>query len=78
VPFVRPAITESGLLGTAILAGVATGEFKHVEEATKIFVKREKTFEPNAKRHALYRERLVKYQELFPMMYPFLKKLQTH
>jgi xylulokinase len=75
VPFVRPAIIESGLLGTAILAGVATGEFKHVEEATKIFVRREKAFEPNAKRHAIYRERLSKYQELFPMMYPFLKKL---
>lgn len=75
VPFVRPAIIESGLLGTAILAGVASGEFKHVEEATKIFVRREKAFEPNAKRHAIYRERLSKYQELFPMMYPFLKKL---
>jgi len=75
VPFFRPAIIESGLLGTAILAGVATGEFKHVEEATKIFVRREKAFEPNAKRHAIYRERLSKYQELFPMMYPFLKKL---
>jgi len=75
VPFVRPAIIESGLLGTAILAGVATREFKNVEEATKIFVKRERVFEPNAKRHAVYRERLSKFQELFPLMYPFLKKL---
>jgi xylulokinase len=75
VPFIRPSITESGLLGTAILAGVATGEFKNMEEATKIFVRREKAFEPDAKRHAVYRERLSRYQELFPLMYPFLRKL---
>jgi xylulokinase len=75
VPFVRPAIIESGLLGTAILAGVATGEFKNVEEATTVFVRRERTFEPDTKRHAVYRERLSKYQELFPLMYPFLRRL---
>jgi xylulokinase len=75
VPFVRPTITECGLLGTTILAGVATGEFKNVAEGAKIFVKRERVFEPNAKRQALYRERIAKYQELFPLMYPFLKSL---
>jgi xylulokinase len=74
VPFVRPAMIESGLLGTTILAGVATGEFKNLEEATKIFVRREKVFEPNAKRHAIYRERLSKYQKMFPLIYPFLKR----
>jgi hypothetical protein len=35
-------------------------------KAPEIFVRREKAFEPDAKRHAVHRERLAKYQELFP------------
>ncbi len=75
VPFVRPSMTECGLLGTAILAGVATGVFRTPEEGIKRFVQRERVFMPDKGRHAIYRERLAKYQELFPLMRSYLASL---
>lgn len=64
VPFVRPRITECGLLGAAMLAGTATGELGAVSEAVKHFVKRDRVFEPDPARHAIYEDRAEKYRRL--------------
>lgn len=68
VPFVRPAITETSTLGAAILAGVATGELASAEDGIARFVRRQRVFEPDPRRHALYRERLLAYQRLYPAL----------
>lgn len=73
VPFVRPAITECSVLGAAMLAGVATGEFASPAEAVARFVRRDRVFEPDAARHAAYAERVARYRQL----YPALKDLLT-
>ena len=75
VPFVRPRITEAGLLGAAMLAGIATDIFQTAEEAVQTFVKRDRIFEPDAKRHAIYREKHAFYQQLYPSLKPILKNL---
>lgn len=75
VPVVRPRITEAGLLGAAMLAGLATGAFKTPEEAAGIFVKRDRIFEPDAKRHAFYREKHALYEQLYPSLKPILQHL---
>lgn len=62
VPFVRPRITECGMLGAAVLAGIATGALGSVSEAVERFVRRDRVFEPDAARHAIYRERSERYR----------------
>jgi xylulokinase len=68
VPFVRPAITECGTLGAAILAGMATGKLAGAEDGISRFVRRQRIFEPDARRHAIYRERFHTYQQLYPAL----------
>jgi len=75
VPFVRPRTTEAGVLGAAMLAGLATGVFASAEEATTTFVKRDRVFEPDAGRHEIYRERHALYQQLYPALEPILQQL---
>lgn len=75
VPFVRPRITECGMLGAAILAGVATHEFSGVQEGVENFVNRDRVFEPNAKRHQQYQELYQHYRQLYPAMKGLLKDL---
>lgn len=75
VPFIRPRYTEASLLGAAIVAGLATGVFNTSEEAVNQFVARERVFEPDSRRHGLYRERYGRYRELFPMLRTYLSTL---
>lgn len=75
VSFVRPCITEASLLGAAMLAGISTGTFKTADEAISLFVKRDRVFEPDAKRHELYCEKYELYQKLYPALKPVLEKL---
>jgi xylulokinase len=75
IPFVRPRITEAGVLGAAMLAGISSGVFSDAAEAVRVFVHRERIFEPSAARHAIYRERHAQYRQLFPALQPVLKDL---
>jgi xylulokinase len=75
IPVVRPRITEAGLLGAAMLAGLSTGVFQSPEEAAGIFVHDDRVFEPDAKRHAFYLEKHASYRQLFPALEPILKTL---
>jgi xylulokinase len=75
VPFVRPKISEGSLVGAAMLAGIATGVYGSAAEAVEVFVKRERRFEPNAVRHAIYKEKLGLYRELFPATRDLLSKM---
>jgi len=75
VPFVRPRFTECGILGAAILAGVSTGVFGSAEEGVAAFVQRDRVFEPDAARHAAYREVYSKYQRLYPALKGLLTEL---
>lgn len=75
VPLVRPRITECGVLGASIVAGMATGVFSSPAEAVRQFVKRDRVFEPNTARHAVYREQYEKYRRLYPAMKGLLADL---
>ena len=57
LPFVRTRITEGGLVGAAMLAGLATGVYASPREAVQTFVQKERIFEPDAQRHACYQEK---------------------
>jgi xylulokinase len=75
VPFERPKITECGVLGSAILAGLATGEYSSPKEGVDAFVSIERTFEPDLKRHEEYREIYERYSKLYPALQDILRTL---
>ncbi|MFA6569258.1 MAG: FGGY family carbohydrate kinase [Victivallales bacterium] len=64
IPFTRLKITEGSVLGAAMLAGISTGKFS-AEEAVGIFVKKDRRFCPDSRRHESYRERIGIYRKLF-------------
>lgn len=75
VPFVRPRITEGSPLGAAMLAGLATGVYRSAAEAVSVFVKPDRRFEPDARRHEIYRERAALLRQLYPTLRPLLREL---
>ena len=64
IPFTRLKITEGSVLGAAMFAGISTGKFSAVE-AVGIFVKKDRTFCPDSRRHESYRERIEIYRKLY-------------
>ncbi|MBN1396274.1 MAG: hypothetical protein JW959_14720 [Pirellulales bacterium] len=66
VPLVRAKYTECGLLGAAIIAGAATGEFASPAEGAALLATRGREFTPQPARQAIYRERMAFYKDLFP------------
>ena len=60
--------SEGTSVGTAILAGLAIGEYSSVEEAVAQCVKVKEVFEPNPEMHALYEERFEIYKEIYPAL----------
>lgn len=75
VPVVRPVVTEAGLLGSAMNAGIATGVFQTSEDAAERCVRLDRRFEPNAERHAFYREKHALYKQLQPSLMPVFQGL---
>ncbi len=76
-PFSRPAITEAGALGAAIMAGVGSGVFSTYAEGVQVMVKLKQRFEPDLEQHKRYAERYELYKPLWPMMSGFLRGLAT-
>lgn len=64
IPFTRLKITEGSVLGAAMLAGISTGRFS-AKEAVDIFVKKDRSFLPDSRRHESYRERIEVYRKLY-------------
>ncbi len=66
-PFVRPAVSEAGALGVAILAGIADGAFGSAASAIERLVRIERRFDPDP-------ERAKRYGELFEFYKQFSEK----
>jgi xylulokinase len=75
VPFVRNQVTEAGMLGAAMLAGIATGEFGTASEAAERFVQEQRIFEPDDRRHRAYQDKLESYRLLLPTLRDLLQRL---
>jgi len=71
-PFVRPAATEAGSLGAAIIAGAAHGIFASLKEGVDRMVRPDITFEPDERRCRQYAERFEQYKRLEPMADQYL------
>jgi len=65
-------VTEAGCLGAAMLAGVATGTYGSVGEATRATVRSAGVYEPNSSSSRYYAERYKLYSRLYPSLAPLL------
>ncbi len=68
-------VSEAVCLGAAILAGTGTGKYKSAQDAALKLSKVERTYTPDAKRAATYRERFACYRELYPALRDWLHKI---
>jgi len=61
-------VSEAVSLGTAMLAGVAAGEYSSIEEAVKTTVKIKEIFYPQEKRARMYEEKFQIYKDIYPAL----------
>ena len=74
-PLVRPAISEAGALGAAIIAGVGAGTFSSYEDGVKAMFRLQKTFEPDPRKSGAYDARFAQYKQLWPLLKDYLPTL---
>jgi xylulokinase len=67
-PVVSLAVSEAACLGAAILAGVAAGAYRSVDEGVAVAVRAKKVFEPRAPEHEKYREKYELYRKIYPTL----------
>jgi len=73
LPVERPACTDAGSLGAAMLAAAGTGRFGSVAEAAEAWYRTDRTFEPNPVNYAAYQEVYRRYLELYRQLYGEVK-----
>jgi xylulokinase len=74
LPMVRMREEETSTLGCALLAAVAAGEYRSVEEAAGAMVRLGARFEPDAGNAALYDRQYALYQELYDALKPVFRR----
>lgn len=75
-PLLRPNVVEAGALGSALLAGSATGSFASLAEAAEATIRIERTFEPDRENERRYREVFARYREIRSAMGEPLREWQ--
>ena len=71
-PISRLAVSECGVLGAAILAGIGSGVFSDAAETARNCVRVSRLFEPAPARHAVYCERVERFKQLYPLLKDYL------
>lgn len=56
---------QAGTTGSVMMAGVACGIYKNLQEASAVFRKEGVWYTPNEKKHALYMEKYEKYKKMY-------------
>lgn len=68
VPVATLQTSEGGSLGSAMLAGVATGVYRSLKEAASALIHENEVFEPRQDVRALYEDRFGIYRQLYPAL----------
>jgi len=55
-------VDEAGIVGTVIMAGVATGVYQNIAEAVRVFVKKRNAFEPIPADREIYQKNYQRYK----------------
>ena len=70
-PMTATKSAEGAAIGTAMLAGVAEGNFSGLDEAAEAMVELGATYEPDPAKKAAYDEAYARYRECYKAMEPF-------
>lgn len=73
-PMTATKSAEGAAIGAAMLAGVAEGNFKNLDEAAEAMVELGATYEPDPSKKAAYDEAYERYKECYKAMEPFFDK----
>jgi xylulokinase len=68
-------VSEAACLGAAMLAGVASGDYPTLAQATDALVRVAETFEPQPAEVARYEEMYALYRELYPTLRDLIHRL---
>jgi xylulokinase len=75
MPVYQTAVDEGPAYGAALLAGVASGLFKSVEEACSVIRMRDEVTEPDARRTQRYQGYYDVYKDLYPATATTMRRL---
>ena len=75
-PITALSAKEVGACGTCMLAGVAVGAYRDLNEAKQAFVKERSTYTPNPAQAAAYRPYYNAYRKLYDAVRPIVEELQ--
>ena len=73
-PMTATKNSEGAAIGAAMLASVAEGNFKNLDEAAEAMVELGATYEPDPAKKAAYDEAYARYRECYAAMEPFFNK----
>ncbi|QJU55127.1 FGGY family carbohydrate kinase [Herbiconiux sp. KACC 21604] len=77
LPVVTMAQLDAGALGAAVLAGVGSGHWGSVAEATESMVREARVFEPDASRAALYDDKYELFQSAYRDLLPTFDRISA-
>lgn len=72
IPFEALEVEDAGTVGCAMMAGVACGAFRDMGEARTAMVRKSRSFEPDAARHARYGDVYARYVKLYGAVRPLM------
>ena len=78
VPIAIPKVQDAPLLGSAILACVASGLYPTVKEAAENMVTISRSVEPNKAYHEAYRFYVDRYIETYAQMSELMHQMTDH
>ncbi len=69
-------VKENGTLGTAMTAGVMTGDFEDVEKAASHMVHVGRVIQPDANKRDIYQKKYTRYKDILNKMEPVWNEMQ--
>lgn len=65
VPMTSLGSAEAGSAGCAMMAGIAIGVFKNLDEAAQVMIKEKETYYPRAEMHEAYQKHYDRYRKVY-------------
>lgn len=72
IPVISLGSAEAGAAGSAMMAGIASGVFSGLEEASQVMVKEKETYYPRADKHQAYEAHYQRYKKLYDAVRPLV------
>lgn len=72
MPITALESAEAGATGCAMMAGIAVGRFKDLEEAARVMIQEKETYYPRELKHQIYKKYYANYKKLYGAVRPLV------